>query len=524
MKAEPCKDALGLASLVRDMSAANSAAELACVFIRAAVTAHGLGVGICYWRDAAGQMLLPMAITSIDTDAMPALSMDELDNPLIYSMTAMQACTVERADALVDVGEGFERLRAALPGHEALHVTPLVDGKKRAGGVLAVMGDRDSVLAWQRSRPWQLLLQAYEQLLARLQGGAGPVVETNTAAGGQAERGRARAARLLAAEFIGVSPAARNVRNELLRLADSSLSLLLTGETGVGKDHAAWLIHQASSREGKFVPVNCAAIPKDLIESELFGVVRGAFTGATQAREGLVAAAHGGSLFLDEIGDMPLSLQGALLRLLNEKKFRPLGASREQASDFRLICATHRPLQELVRKGQFREDLYFRIRQLQLHLPPVRERREDIPALATHILLQFNREQQRNVMGFSDGAMTYLQAQPFPGNVRELRSLVLVAAERTAAGAWISSKTLAALQLPPGEPATAEDELSLLRALWRTNSLPEAVALFERHLLSDRLRQARGSRRLAAESLGIPKRTLAHKCQSHRLDMEGPAT
>lgn len=516
MKREPDGEALALAALIRDMSAASTATELAGVFARGAIDAHRLSWGGCYWRDAAARNLLPLAGGHARADALPALALDELDNPLVYSLTAAQPCRVEHLGTLVDVGEGFERLRERLPRRGVLHVTPLFDSSMRAAGVLAVMGGAEEVQAWQVSLPWQLLLQAYGQLLARLQQ-ADPAARAEPAKPGQRER--AGAGRLLAAEFIGVSPVARSVRNELQRLADSSLSLLLTGETGVGKDHAAWLIHQASSRQGRFVPVNCAAIPKDLIESELFGVVRGAYTGAAQAREGLVAAAHGGTLFLDEIGDMPLDLQGSLLRLLNEKKFRPLGASREQGSDFRLICATHRPLQELIRDGRFREDLYFRLRQQVLHLPPLRERKEDLPALAAHILLQFNREHHRNVMGLSERALALLQAHRFPGNVRELRSLLLVAAERTAPGGWISARALADLQSVPHGVTSAGDELELLRTLWGTNNLPEAMTLFERHLLSDRLRRAQGSRRLAAESLGIPKRTLAHKCQSHRLDV-----
>jgi len=524
MSREEHAESIELACLIRDMCVAKSPVELAAVFLRGAVEAYGLSVGLCYWRDAGGQVLLPLADTLHNAQTIPDMAMDEVDNPLVYSVLATQPCWIERVDALVDVGESFERLRACLPVCEAIHINPLRDVRQRPGGVLVVAGSREALKAWQASKTWQYLLQAYEQLLARLQEKSDATAGKHVEPSRETERGRVRAARLLAADFIGVSAIAKTLRNDLLRLADSSLSLLVTGETGVGKDHAAWLIHQASSREGKFVPVNCAAIPKDLIESELFGVVRGAYTGATQARDGLVAAAHGGTLFLDEIGDMPMALQGTLLRLLNEKRFRPLGATREQSSDFRLICATHRPLQELVHSGQFREDLYFRIRQQLLHLPPLRERKEDIPALVAHILMKFNREQQSNIMGLSERALKQLQGHSFPGNVRELRSLILVAAERTASGAWISSRTLAELQQPSGEQVSAEEEQGLLSELWRTDNLPEAVAMFERHLLSERLRQVQGSRRLAAESLGIPKRTLAHKCHVHRIDMEDSTT
>jgi sigma-54-specific transcriptional regulator len=370
---------------------------------------------------------------------------------------------------------------------------------------------------------WQELYRLYDVVLAGLleRRGMDELVQTWQTAQHEQDETRGRR-RLLSAGFVGTGQTTRRLRDEMLRFADSSLSLLVTGETGSGKDHAAWLIHQASSRKGKFVPVNCAAIPKDLIEAELFGATRGAYTGATQARTGLVAEADGGTLFLDEIGDMPLSLQGTLLRLLNEKKFRPVGATREQPSDFRLICATHRPLPERVRDGLFREDLYFRIRQLVLHIPPLRERIEDIPALVSHILLENSRAHPGRVAGISANAIGWLQRHGLPGNVRELRSLVLAAAERVPPGKRIQINHLDELT-DSGEPPVAERSgEDALKLLWRTDDLPAALATFERLLLDDRLRQAAGSRRLAAQSLGIPKRTMARKCLDLNLNGEEP--
>lgn len=529
MKQAPSMDALQLARVMKDMAHAQDLATLASAFLQAAIQAHGLSAGLCYWRSADGQMLIPLAFTGGSVELLPLICMEELDNPLVYSLIASQVCKVEKLSELIEVGEGFEKLCMMQVTTDGLLAFPLHDHRRQSAGVLVLIGSDRSLQAWESALAWQLLLQTVQQLGARILEHAGT---TDSARAQQAqahardsERSRARAARLLAAGFVGMSRTAKDLRNEMLRVADSSLSLLITGETGAGKDHAAWLIHQASARDGKFVPVNCAAIPKDLIEAELFGVVRGAYTGATAARNGLVAEAHGGTLFLDEIGDMPLELQGTLLRLLNEKKFRPVGATREQGSDFRLICATHRPLPERVRDGGFREDLYFRIRQHTLHLPPLRERCEDIAVMVSHILLQFNREAQRNVMGVSARALAMLQAYPFPGNVRELRSLILAAAEHTPPGSLIRSNTLVALQSPALQGAVDQsDDSDKLRELWDTDNLPRALEDFERRLLLDRLRKAEGSRRLAAESLGIPKRTLARKCQTWKLDNEEHAT
>ncbi|MNY12475.1 Transcriptional regulatory protein QseF [compost metagenome] len=239
-----------------------------------------------------------------------------------------------------------------------------------------------------------------------------------------------------------------------------------------------------------------------------------------QARTGLVAEADGGTLFLDEIGDMPMALQGTLLRLLNEKKYRPLGGTREHSSDFRLICATHRPLPQLIRDGRFREDLYFRIRQLTLALPPLRERPEDIPALSFHTVLQHNRERQTRVAGLAPDALALLAAHALPGNVRQLRSLVLVAAERTPQGQPIRADLLDLSQAEmPALPqhGTGAD---LLHGLLHTDNLPQALDAFQSLVIRARLRQVNGSRSRAAQSLGIPKRTLARRCQAWNLDRE----
>lgn len=509
------------AVLARELVQAEGIAALADHFLKAACSAEGISCGVCYWREAAGESMRPIASRATALDQLPVLLLQELENPLVYCLMTGKPHRVDRLDALIGVGRGYEDLRERLAGSDAWQVFPLFDVQRKPAAVLLLTGEAVALRVWTADPAWQELCKLFDVILTGLldRRGADELAQTRQAVQHQQDEERGRR-RLLSAGLVGTGQAARRLREEMIRFADSSLSLLVTGETGSGKDHAAWLIHQASSRKGKFVPVNCAAIPKDLIEAELFGAIRGAYTGATQDRTGLVAEADGGTLFLDEIGDMPLSLQGTLLRLLNEKKFRPVGATREQSSDFRLICATHRPLPELVRDGQFREDLYFRIRQLVLHILPLRERIEDVPALVSHILLEHNRAYPGRITGISDNAIARLQRHHFPGNVRELRSLVLAAAERTPPGKRIQTNGLVELTEEGQLPGTKHSGEVAFQDLWNTDSLPAAVAAFERSLLEDRLRQASGSRRLAAQSLGIPKRTLARKCLDLNLNGE----
>ncbi|MGH8493223.1 MAG: sigma 54-interacting transcriptional regulator [Moraxellaceae bacterium] len=208
-------------------------------------------------------------------------------------------------------------------------------------------------------------------------------------------------------------------------VAASDASVLIGGESGSGKELLAQAIHRASPRARKpFVAVNCGAIPEPLLESELFGHVKGAFTGAVQTREGLFQAAHGGTLFLDEIGDMPLSLQVKLLRALQERVVRPVGSSQSVAVDVRVISATHRNLDEAMAEGAFREDLYYRLNVVRLNLPTLAERREDIPLLANHFLAQLAEKYGKTLRGFAPEALKALATAPWPGNVRQLYNVV----------------------------------------------------------------------------------------------------
>ncbi len=226
-------------------------------------------------------------------------------------------------------------------------------------------------------------------------------------------------------DLVGVGETIRRVQALVGKVARADTTVLVTGESGTGKEIVARLIHRYSDRaSGPFLPVNCGALPENLLESELFGYEKGAFTGATATKRGLFEEASGGFLFLDEIGEMPLPLQVKLLRVLQERRVRRVGGTEEQPADVRVIGATNRNLRDLVDKGKFREDLYYRLNILHIELPPLRERREDLPVLAEHFLRRFCLKLGRPSMAFSAEAMAVLQAYRFPGNVRELENLV----------------------------------------------------------------------------------------------------
>jgi DNA-binding NtrC family response regulator len=307
--------------------------------------------------------------------------------------------------------------------------------------------------------------------------------------------------------LLGISEAMRAVQKTLGRAAASDATVLITGETGTGKEVAARVLHEASSRRnGPFIAVNCAAIPHDLLESELFGHGKGAFTGAATERTGSIVAADGGTLFLDEIGDMPPAMQAKLLRVLQERTVTPLGTNRCVPVDIRVIGATHRDLDAMVAAGEFRQDLLYRLNVIPLHLPPLRERLADILPLAEHFLDVAARSMGR-AMHLSAAAQRRLVQHLWPGNVRELKN----AMERVCS-------------LSPG-PAITEDDLAFLRATSVAAGpvlpadlaelpLTEAVSRVERALIVRALALSNGNRADAARRLGISRQSLYTKMAS----------
>ena len=300
--------------------------------------------------------------------------------------------------------------------------------------------------------------------------------------------------------IVAESYAMKQVVDIAIRVAGSSSSVLITGESGTGKELIARLIHEKSQRKnGPFVAVNLAAIPESLIESELFGYEKGAFTGADREKPGLIERAHGGTLFLDEIGELPLPLQVKLLRVIEEKEIQRLGGLKPKKVDFRLLTATNRDLEEMVKAGTFRDDLFYRINVIHIHIPPLRERKEDIPYLLEHFLKIYSAREAKKIKGFTREAYELLLRYHYPGNVRELENIV----ER-------------AVVLSQGEYITTEElPLSLRKEIFPQEqeflSLDERIEAIERSIILEALKRNNWVKTRAARELGISERVLRYR-------------
>jgi len=301
--------------------------------------------------------------------------------------------------------------------------------------------------------------------------------------------------------LLGNSPAMRDLREKIAMIADARGTVLLQGESGTGKEVAARAIHLAGSRRGgPFIRINCAAIPETLLESELFGYERGAFTGAVQARKGKFELADGGTLLLDEISEMPYAMQAKLLRVLQEREFVRLGGKYATKIDVRIIATTNRNLREEVATRRFREDLFFRLNVIPLHLAPLRERREDIPLLAQHFVESFCAENGKPLMTVSEAALAALTRLDWPGNVRQLQNIIERAVILNAGAVLEASLLDLADEM---DPRTAPGAGELAADL--------TLADMERELILRKLRQTGGNRTQAARALGISVRTLRNK-------------
>ena len=298
--------------------------------------------------------------------------------------------------------------------------------------------------------------------------------------------------------LLGASPAMQAVFALIRQAAPGDANILISGDSGTGKELVAKALHYNSPRaERPFVPVNCAAIPASLLESELFGHVKGAFTGAMKARRGLFREAEGGTLFLDEVGDMSPELQAKLLRVIEDRVVRPVGSDEAAPVDLRLIAATNKDLVARIQEGLFREDLYYRLAVIPIHLPPLRERREDIPLLAEHFLRRAAEASAKAMRGFTPEAMATLLRHPWPGNVRELENVV----ERAVTLAVSDQIPPEALLLDASARATPA---ALLAQAARRPTLEELTVEY----VSLVLREVGGDKDKAAEILGVSKRTL----------------
>jgi transcriptional regulator with GAF, ATPase, and Fis domain len=306
--------------------------------------------------------------------------------------------------------------------------------------------------------------------------------------------------------FVGDHPLMQKIYAMVHRVASSDATVLITGESGTGKELVARSIHNLGPRVSHhFVPINCAALPEELLESELFGHTRGAFSGAVSSRVGMFQLADGGTIFLDEIGEMAVSLQAKLLRVLQNREVRPVGADRSTAINVRVITATNKDLDREVEKGTFREDLFYRLQVIPIHLPPLRARRSDIPILVRHFL-EKNSQKYGSTLVISDEAMIYLWEYDWPGNVREVENLIermVVLSDNGRIGpedippyvrSFISEKKLPHPPLNDGEV-----------------NLREVLEQFEGRLIDEALRRANGNKTAAAQMLGLKRTTLVAK-------------
>jgi DNA-binding NtrC family response regulator len=408
------------------------------------------------------------------------------------SLEALQKLGTQRfdlcvADLQLSDGDGRAVVRAARACRPPLTVVALTAHGTIADAVEALRSGAADVLA----KPFHS--SVVEEALARMLAPEPP----------RGSRGRPTPG----VAVIGEHPAMRLVLDRVEQIADTDASVLIRGETGTGKEVVARLIHGASARHaGPFVAVNVSAIPEALAESELFGHVRGAFTGADRPRTGRFVAANGGTLFLDEVGEMPRAVQVKLLRALQEREVTPVGGSEGIPVDVRVVAATHRNLETMIGDGTFREDLFYRLDVVPIEIPPLRERRHDIPALAEHFRVDVNAREARQVPGFALDVMQRLCAHDWPGNVRELENLV----ERLVV---VASDRMVVMEDLPAHLRTNIVDLENA-----TLDLPESgvdLRLFltqlEERLIAQALERTGGNKNRAAELLGLNRTTLVEK-------------
>ncbi len=428
----------------------------------------------------------------------------------VYRKVVKERAAVLAADAPTEVGDSESLMGASIRstigvplwrGEEILGVLQ-ADNRNAPGMLTGVDVDLLLVLAANAS-----LAVSSARLIKRLVHAEEQLKKENVFLKGREEKRRGGGAGK-DVTIIGSSDAMQTVLRQLEKVVDTRVTVLIEGETGTGKELIAAAVHYRSRRRDKlFVAQNCAAIAESLLESELFGHKKGSFTGANEDKKGLFEIADGGTLFLDEINSTSLSLQSKLLRALQEGEVRPVGATAAKHVDVRIVAATNRNLEDAVAKGEFREDLYYRLKVFPLRLPPLRERRDDIPPLATHFLARYAEELGKPVGGFSQQALELMMAYDWPGNVRELQNEV----QRLV------------IQLDPGSFATP-DLLSphikkALGVVGRANvqkgTLREMMDAVEKYFLLDTLREHGQNKTAAAKSLGITREGLHKKLRQH---------
>lgn len=463
-------------------------------------------------------------------------AVNDLNSPFAHVLQSANPMSLSADELLFwQSDRAFAELVSGVGMFESVCIHPLPLRSEQVQLVLFMLGDQSAVTnAFHRddsvkfidvfTKQWNLL-EEMEREQRDIQ------VLTESLSDMQRDTKRKDLADKLSQTLLGHSAVMQRLRQQIVSAAESQLSVMVQGDTGTGKELVAQAVHQLSNRNAKpLVAINCAAIPENLLESELFGYCKGAFSGADCDREGLIAQANGGTLFLDEIGDMPLALQAKLLRVLETKQFRPIGGKEELSSDFRLVSATHVNLLAQVRNKQFRQDLYYRLFQYPLTLPKLSERLEDIDRLSQHFVNEFNSQHGTQVRGLHYRALDCLKQYTFPGNVRELKHLIEFGCAQcrdeleVSEGSFANRIACLNFELQSVEqPSVATRPQSNFVAdnpypakpsdTSMISDLKQAMNDYEENIIRQRLVHFDGDRAKAAESLGIPKRTLAYKCQ-----------
>ncbi|RKO80439.1 AAA family ATPase [Pectobacterium parmentieri] len=505
---------ISLLDLALTLTTQNTEAEL-CDWLLSTVASHlrprGTILGLV---DRTGRQLFCQG-QAADEPVVMTLDVDDFSHPLAYALHESKAHVWPSLNGGARIEHlAFQQMLSGLGAACGLYAIPMLSDSGTVLGTLALLDTPERLQQWHDSGEGRKLVQIFcNQLVLLRQRSGGLHQQSMLSASVKRARDEVRQQRLIKRiqdTLIGQSLGMRALQQKVWQAAEHSLSVLILGETGTGKDVVARLLHQCSARgDAPFVAINCAAIPENLIESELFGYQKGAFSDALSDKVGLVAQAHGGTLFLDEIGDMPLAMQAKLLRVLETKCFRPLGAEQEVHSDFRLIAATHHSLTKRISDGAFRQDLYHRLCQCVLHVAPLRERVEDIPLLCRHFIALCCRREQKAPVTLEQSFLRQLMQYAFPGNVRELRNLLEVACAHTSSGQQITMQSLP----PEAQKRLASDQVQG-EDFQHIADLRLAVCLREAAILQARLLQFGGDRQAAADSLNIPKRTFNRKCLS----------
>jgi Nif-specific regulatory protein len=431
----------------------------------------------------------------------------------VFRKVVSERAAVVAADAPREVGQTESLMGAQIrsvigvplwKGADILGVVQL-DNRQSTG--VFTSGDLDIVALLAHNAS---LAVANARLLMRLRSAEERLRKENQFLKGREESRRVGARGGSSQEIIGQSSAMRALNEQLNKVVDTRVTVLVEGETGVGKELIAAAVHYRSRRRDKlFVSQNCAAMPENLLESELFGHKKGSFTGATDEKKGLFEIADGGTLFLDEVTEMPLSLQSKLLRALQEGEIRPIGATQEKRVNVRIVAATNRNMEKEVAEGRFREDLYYRLKVFPLRVPPLRERREDIPLIAEYFLERYTVELGKPAAGYSQQAMELLQAYDFPGNVRELQNEVQRLVIQIEAGGFITPELLS--------PRIRQIEGVIDRVKPTKGTLKEMMDQLERWLLIESLREHGNNKTASAKSLGITREGLHKKLRAFGL-------